>query len=119
VKIRPQCLTSFYPLPSPDGVYYEPYIGCIGDSYIVFDKGSYLWRMPQSLEADKPVGTYKREGRRWLLSDLHGHWMPLSFKATVLGIKLDSPTADPPQFLYRRCFAWIPKTREWLRSRLS
>ncbi len=103
----------FYPLASPDGAYYDPYIGSIGDSYRVFEKGSLIIRSPES-GPDDFIGTYKEEGGRWVLSDGRGQPMPLAFKATALGIKLDAPTSQPPRFLFRRSFAWIPKLRWWI-----
>ncbi len=103
----------FFPLGSPDGVYYEPHIGTIGDAYVVFEKGSCLIRAPES-GPDNFIGTYKKEGGRWVLSDGRSQPMPLLFKATPLGIRIDAPMSQPPRFLFRRGFSWIPKLRWWI-----
>jgi hypothetical protein len=65
-----------YRLPSPDGVYYDPYIGSIGDAYWVFEKGRLGMRTPES-GPEEFLGTYGIEGGRWVMRNpaLSDEWM--------------------------------------------
>ena len=105
-----------YRLPSPDGVYYDPYIGSIGDAYWVFEKGRLVMRTPES-GPEEFLGTYAIEGGRWVMQDKRGQSHQMHFTATVLGIKLYDPSRqEPDRFMFRRSFAWLPKLREWAES---
>jgi hypothetical protein len=93
-------------LESPDGVYYDPYIGCIGDAYWVYREGQVSLRTPEDNER---FGNYTREGRQWVWRNDRGGTGQLVFRATIVGIKLPEQ-----RFMFRRSFAWIPKSRDWI-----
>jgi hypothetical protein len=105
-----------YRFPSPDGVYYDPYIGCVGDACWVFEKGQAVMRTPES-GPDEFLGTYGIEGGQWVMHNKRGESGRMYFVAAVLGIKFCDPSKQQPErFLFRRTFAWIPKVREWVES---
>lgn len=102
-----------YPLPSPDGAYYDPGIGCEGDAYWIYHSGTLRLRTPDS---DDFIFKYSKGQDGWMIRDVRGD-IKLTFKATLLGIEqYDTSTGQPYAFLYRRSFAWIPKTWGWVQE---
>jgi hypothetical protein len=100
------------PFPSPDGVYYDPYVGCVGDAYWVFGKGQLSLRTPESSET---ISSYSKDQGRWISRTVRGDRWEFSFKATILGIRIhDTSGQEPDKFMFRRSFSWVPKTRTWM-----
>lgn len=101
-----------YPLPSPEGIYYDPYVGCMGDAFWVFNKGQCSIKTPESSEF---VSTYSREDGRWMYRTDRGKTGQFAFKATLLGIHLHDPSGQQPdRFLFRRSFCWLRKAWTWV-----
>jgi len=101
---------SVCPLSSPDGAYYDPYVGCIGDAYWVFEKGQFSLRTPESNEL---ISTYSKQGGQWVFRDVRGREEQFGFTATMLGIRLHDPSIQN-RFLFRRSFGWLPKSWTWV-----
>jgi hypothetical protein len=107
-----------YRVSLPDGVYYDPYIGCIGDAHWVFEKGRLIVRTPES-GPDEFLATYREENGRWLMENTRGETVEMRFTATLLGIKIhDSSNQQRDKFMFRRSFAWLPKSWAWVESHL-
>src|SRR5262245_8741321 len=93
-------------LSSPDGVYYNGSV-----SYLVFTNGEIC---VQGLVGRPPLAFYAQENGQWFFSDRNDTDREV-ITVTVLGITVhDAYGKGQDAFLFRRNFAWIPKTWTWL-----
>ena len=100
-----------YHLPSPEGVYYDPYVGCIGDAHWVFQDGKFRMTTPES---DDLISSYSKEGGAWVYRGVEGGTGQFTFTATIVGIRIQDSSSNQGRFLFRRSFAWLPKTWSWI-----
>ena len=100
-----------YHLPSPDGIYYDPYVGCIGDAHWVFQDGEFHMTTPES---DDLISRYSKEGEVWVYRGADGSTGKFTFTATMVGIRIHDSSNNQGRFLFRRSFAWLPKTWSWI-----
>jgi hypothetical protein len=101
-------------LPSPEGTYYDPNIVCIGDAYWVYHDGQLRLKTPES---DDLICVYSKGKDGWVYRGAHGGTGQFTFTATVFGISgRDLSTGQTQRFLFRRSFAWVPKTRSWIQE---
>ncbi len=99
----------------PGGWYLDPYIGCVGDAYVILDSGSIYLKTPESNEL---LGHYEKVGNTWTSGNVKGH-IPDTFEPALLGIRVISPADGTDHFYYRRCFKWIPEVNGWLREKVG
>ncbi len=108
---------SFVRLPSPDGVYYDPYVGSVGDVYLVFENGRCLLRTTESTDL---ISTYSKSESGWVCRSVRGGNAKFNFTATILGIRTHGASnQEPDTFRFRRAFAWLPKSWTWIRLHFS
>ena len=105
----------FHCFASPDGSYLDPYVGCIGDAYEVFGDGTVHLQTPESYEMG---GHYLKVGNKWV-SDSAKNRLVDTLRPGIFGIRIISPSNGTDEYLFRRSFAWIPKSWEWIHSTVA
>jgi len=106
-------VASLFHLPSPDGAYYDPNVGCIGDAYWIFERGQLHLQTPESSDL---ICSYSKGASGWMSTDEKGKSQEFAFTATVFGIKMHTSDGQSQRFMFRRSFAWMPKTWSWIQE---
>jgi len=96
----------------PDGVYYDPHLGSVGNAYWVFRAGQvHLSNSgPSHLS-----GSYLKKGDDWVSED--GGTV---FKPSLLGLRMiDRNNSGNDRFLFRRGAGWLADVRDFIHDRLK
>lgn len=95
--------------PTPDGVYYDQYIGSSQPTYWVFEAGRACLR--ERGAPDVPAGTYVRSNDTWILRG-DPKAGDVILKPTVIGIRMISGSeSHMNKYLPRRGFSWLKSGR--------
>jgi hypothetical protein len=90
---------------SPDGSYYDAYIGSANPTYWVFEDGKIVLR-ERGIQ-DKPIGTYLKSANKWILRG-NLEMGEVNLRPSVFGIRITSPTdSGMNRYLPRRGFSWL------------
>jgi len=92
---------------TPDGWYYDKYIGSIEPAYYVFEKGQVHSVLGSLRHNDELLGTYARIGSEWVVSSWGGTGGGI-VEPGLLGIKMYDPAPGVIfQYVPRRGFSWL------------
>ncbi len=95
----------------PDGVYYDPRMGSVGNAYWVFNAGQIHLRTSGPSQTS---GSYSKSGNQWVSGD--GSTV---FKPGLLGIRtIDKTNPANDRFLFRRGTGWLADAHDFLHDRL-
>jgi hypothetical protein len=87
----------------PDGAYYDPRVGAVGNAYWVFEAGQIHIKASGTSKAS---GSYSPSGGRWVCRD------GTILKPGLLGIKMiDRNNPGNSRFLFRRGLGWLADAR--------
>ncbi len=107
----PACIVLYCAAHSstPQGSYYDPDLGTVGNTYWEFRAGKIFLRTPRSEDLQ---GAYVSTGGVWLAEGGRCVLRPSPF-----GIALVDPEDRlPNRFLFRRGLGWVADFRNWMRD---